>query len=86
MLCSLSTAIMVRFKMTQPFISIYGIEEAEGRDEDVSTQFQYNIADSIITTTSVDGGFVTTFTSMAIITTSGAPGANAGIESKSNCS
>lgn len=84
MLCSLSTAIMVRFKMPQPFISIYGIEETEVHDDDVSTQFQYNIADSIITTTNVDGGFVTTFTSMAIITTSGAAGANAGIESKSN--
>ncbi len=68
----------------QPFISIYGVKEAEGQLDELSVQFQYGIPDIILTSTSVDGGFITTFTSMAIIATSGAPGANAGIESKSN--
>lgn len=65
-----------------PLISIYQELEAEPRLDALSVQFQYGIPSSILTTTLLNGGTATTSNSEAVLATSGAVGAVAGLQSK----
>lgn len=67
-----------------PFVSIYQDLEVEPRLDALSVQFQYGIPSSILTTTLLNGGTATTSNSEAILATSGATGAVAGLQSKTN--
>ncbi len=67
----------------QEFISVFGDQIVGEREDYVNTAFQYGIPDIATTSTVVDGGFVTTFTSMAVIRTDGTPGSTAQVQSNS---
>lgn len=67
-----------------PFISMYGDLEVEPRVDDLSIQFQYGIPSIILTSTTLNGGVVTTNNSEAVLITSGTAGAVAGLQTKTN--
>jgi len=53
----------------QPFVTVYGDEVVSTRQDYISTKFQYGISSFDTTTSTFAGGFVNSFTSMAIIGT-----------------
>ncbi len=63
------------------FVSVFGTQIIGERDDCVSTAFQYGIPDIATTSTTLGNGFVTTFTSMAVIRTSGMAGDVAQVQS-----
>lgn len=68
----------------QPFISVYGVRETEGRIDDLSVQFQYGIPGSTLNSTTANGGTITNANSLAILATAGAAGASALLQSQTN--
>ncbi len=66
------------------FVSVFGDKIAEGREDYINVAFQYGIPDIAVTSTAMGNGFVTTFSSMAVIRTSGAVGDEAAIVTKRN--
>lgn len=68
----------------QTLVSIFGVKEVEHEFDNLSVQFQYGIADTILTSTLVSGGTITNANSEAILSTSGTTGAVAGLQSKTN--
>lgn len=64
------------------FVSVFGDKIADGRDDYISIAFQYGIIPIETTTSVANGGFVTSFTSMAVVRTNGAVNSTASVQSK----
>lgn len=67
-----------------PFVSIYQDSEAEPRLDALSIQFQYGIPSLTTTSTTLNGGTITTSNSQAVLNTSGTAGAVAGLQTKTS--